>query len=151
LLADNRGEPYVDSGKTRVPVEFTFLDPMKRIKELRVDVWTGNPGRDRAGSLTKPPAAEGDGLRESQKITYENGYATGTILLPKVPAGKVVWVQPVAVSTDKTEQWGTARTIQQFIPLERKSATLKVQLNAQEERTLRLKSSASLSKIKGSN
>src|SRR5262245_6770373 len=96
LLADNRGEPYLESSKVRVPVEFTFLDPMKRIKEIKVEVWTGEPGRDRAGSMTKPATVEGDSARETQKLAYENGFASGTIVLPKVPTGKVVWVQPVA-------------------------------------------------------
>ncbi|MBI3410066.1 MAG: trypsin-like peptidase domain-containing protein [Planctomycetes bacterium] len=151
LLDDNRREPYIDGGKVRVPVEFTFLDPMKRIKDLRVEVWTGDAGRDRPPSLVKPVASDGDSQRETHKVTYENGFASGNILLPKVPAGKVVWVQPVTTTNEKTNLWGPARAIKDLTPLERKSASLKVQFNAQEYRTLQLKSSVSTSVLKGNS
>jgi|GEM_PF-1589230 len=144
-------EAFLKSGTAYAPVHFKCLDALGRIREARVEVWTGVPGPSRPFSLVKPAPVARDGEREAHSLTYQNGIATGEVPLPKALPGQVVWVQPVIVSTAGTTQWGTAHAIDSALALERKPADLTAKLTALKERAVHLKSSQSVTIIKGKN
>ena len=149
FLESRHAEPYMKSGQAHAPVYFTCLDALGRIREARVEVWTGQLGQPRPFSLTKPAAMPGDGERQSHALTYQNGIAQGDVPLPKSPGGQVVWIQPVIVSAAGTTQWGQARTVDASLALERKPADLTAKLTALKERAVHLKSSQTTTLIKG--
>ncbi|MSQ95083.1 MAG: serine protease [Gemmataceae bacterium] len=140
-FADTRhGEAYLAGGQPRLPVQYRCLDPLNRIKDLRVEVWVGTPGPERPPMFRKPPAEAGDGPRESHVINYQNGVGLLDVPLPQLPPGQVYWLQPVFTSV-KGMYWGPAQsTPTNLMLLDRKAANLTASLTAQKERTTRLTS-----------
>ena len=155
LIMDGRladtiiGEPFLQDGQSRLPVRFTCLDPLKRVRELRVDVWTGAPGEPRVSMNQAQTAVPGDGQRQSHQITYRDGGGALDVPLPPLPPGKVYWLQP-SVSTGRGVQWEASVPLAgPFNPLERKSANVLVSLTAQKERTVKLKSLQTITRTSG--
>jgi S1-C subfamily serine protease len=155
LIMDGRlaetaiGEAFLQEGQPLLPVRLTCLDPLNRVRTLRVDVWTGAAAEPRAGVSEPHPAAPGDGKRQTHKIAYRDGGGALDVPLPPLPAGKIYWLQP-SILTDKGTQWEPAVPLAgPFYPLERKPARLVVSLTAQKERTVKLKSAQSLNLYKG--
>jgi hypothetical protein len=137
-------QPYrAEGGKVAVPVAVEVLDPRNRVKEVSLEVWTGD------GSATKPaqrPPANappvpvaGDSPRRRFRLTYLGGEAKGEIILPDLPAGKVYWFQPVWVDNGEETHWGQAesQTIRPNLAVERKPALL-VLRHTKASRTLAL-------------
>ncbi len=149
LLDSHIGEPYRVGGQVRVPVRYTCLDPFKRIRELKVEVCTGQPGKTRPFSLAQPPAFPGDGPKQVQSLSYSNGLCDGEVVLPTTQPGQVVWIRPVIVSATQKMQWGPALFSDPTEAIERQPAELVVKLMTHEKRTVRLKSSRCISFIRG--
>jgi S1-C subfamily serine protease len=137
------GEAFAKDSGTKLPVEVTCLDPMNRLQDLKIEVWTGNQGMPRPPSLAKPLALPGDGPRQISPLTYRNNKAVAEIDLPAMGDGQTFWLQPVV--TDKTGKvhWSTATAykVSDHVAVERKPAVLQLQVDAQPERTLKLISS----------
>jgi predicted Zn finger-like uncharacterized protein len=150
-LADAKhGEAFVQAGQTRLPVTYTCLDPLNRIREMRVEVWTGQPGPARPYSSQKPQPLPDDGPRQSHMIPYQNNAGNFEVPLPQLVPGKVCWLQPVVTTKNGATFWGTAQaTPVAMIPLERKPANLLVSLSAQKERTVNVKSAWTVTLLKG--
>jgi hypothetical protein len=89
-LADlDTGVPFVaGGGRVGVPVTVELVDPLRRVREVFLDVWTGEARRPR------PPGAAGDSPRQRHKLVCRPGAAAGEVVLPALPPGKVYWVQP---------------------------------------------------------
>jgi predicted Zn finger-like uncharacterized protein len=144
------GEAYVQNGQAKLPMKFACLDPLNRVRQMRVEVWTGSPGAERPYSLQQPQPLAGDGARQTHPVSYQNGAASFDIPLPQLGAGQVCWVQPVITNSAGAVQWGTAiATSPSLVPVERKQANLTPNFTAQKERTTRIKSSSSLTLAKG--
>lgn len=128
------GEPFLDRGARHLPVHFSCLDPMNRIKEMRVEVWVGGAGPARLPSAVKPEPEPGDSARTSHAITYRDGIGKLDVPLPPLAPGQVYWLQPVLV-TPKGTRWGPAQaTMQTLAFLERKPADLTINFTAQKQR-----------------
>jgi S1-C subfamily serine protease len=151
FLDSKPAEPFVRGGQAHVPVYFTCLDALGRVRQAQVEVWTGQPGRLRPFSLSKPVAMPGDGKRQTHALAYQNGIAQGDVPLPKIVPGQVVWLQPVIVSSSGTIQWGTAQSFNPSLALERAPADLTAKLSAFKERSVHLISSQTSTLIKGKN
>jgi S1-C subfamily serine protease len=63
------GEAFLDKDQIKVPVRLSCLDPLQRIRTIKVDVWTGKPGSTRPASATEPKSQAGDGTRQSLAAT----------------------------------------------------------------------------------
>jgi len=152
LSDSTMGEAFVQNGQTKLPMKFACLDPLNRIRQMRVEVWTGSPGQERAYSLQKPQPMSGDGARQTHTVSYQNGGASFDVPLPQLTAGQVCWVQPVITNSAGATHWGTAiATSPTLVPVERKPANLTIDLANQKERTVKLKSSSTLTLAKGKN
>ncbi len=135
------GKVVQDGKDAKVPVTYPLNDPLRRIKEFRVEVWTGAPGPDRPYSYTPPEKSPGDGDRKTQPLVPQKTLAMGDVVLPvPVPAGQVVWLQPVIVLKDNSRQWGVATTVTPppASPYDLKPANLTVNLQSPKERTVNL-------------
>ncbi|MBI1830650.1 MAG: trypsin-like peptidase domain-containing protein, partial [Planctomycetes bacterium] len=149
-LADTKqGEAYMQGAQTLLPVQFTCLDPLNRVQKMHVEVWAGTPGQPRPYSRQKPPAAAGDGPRQSHAVSYRNFTGSADVPLPAVGVGQVHWVQPVITTSSGATHWGPATPTSLFIPLERKDVDLRASLTSVRERTIRLKNSATITLFKG--
>ena len=56
-------EPYKEGNTVRLPVEVETLDPLRRIKDVTVEIWAGAPGKPRPGSTTIPGRTPGRYVR----------------------------------------------------------------------------------------
>ena len=150
-LADAKhGEAFVQAGQTRLPVAYTCLDPLNRIRDMRVEVWSGPPGPARPYSVQKPQPLPDDGPRQSHVIPYHNYVGNLEVPLPQLAPGKVCWLQPVVTTKNGATFWGTAQaTPVALIPIERKPANLLVSLSAPKERTVSVKSAWTVTLLKG--
>jgi S1-C subfamily serine protease len=106
------GEPYLDNGQRMLPLRLTCVDPERRIREVKVEVWTGPPGEPRSGSDRPPAPLPGDSPRLTVPVAYNNGVGTAVVALPPLGPGKVCWLQPVLVSVAGMSQWATALSFQ---------------------------------------
>jgi predicted Zn finger-like uncharacterized protein len=125
------GQPFVDSGRTGVPVRVELIDPRQRISRVALEVWTGDPPPGGAG--TRPPGdvapqpQPGDSTHIRHELNPVNGAFTGEVPLPEPLAGKVYWVQPVWTRVAGGDHWAAAGVYRfPSSPVERKPATLVV-------------------------
>ncbi len=138
------GDPYLDGSQVRLSVSLTCLDPMRRLRELKVDTWTGKPGAVRPPSLQPPQAQPGDGARASHVFPPGDGKRTVQIPLPVLKAGEVLWFQPVLTDTGGTTRWFAAASYKppDLPPLERTPVVLRLDLGGPAEHTLQLTSTS---------
>src|SRR5262249_42033804 len=138
----NFDKPFLFGKDTKVPVSYALIDPLRKIKDVKVEVWTGPPGAPRPYSYKPPVPVPGDGKRQAQPLTTQNSYAISDVVMPaSVPTGQVVWMQPVITLTDSSIQWGVATSMPPPVvsPYDRKPANLIVKLQTPKERTVKLK------------
>jgi predicted Zn finger-like uncharacterized protein len=131
--------PYYQNSKVLVPVTIDMLDPLSRVKEVALDVWVGDKGGARPPVIgDAPKSAPGDSTHEHFKLNYQAGKASGEVALPKLPPGKVYWVQPNWVNGQGKGQWAGGNVHAAQEPVERKPVRLAIVQN-RGERTLGLK------------
>lgn len=149
-IADHQhGDAYAQQGQARMPVRLKTLDPLNKVRDLRVEVWTGPPGNPRPTSLQKPQPMPGDGPRQEHAVSYANGAGTLDVPLPQLPAGHVYWVQPVVTSASGTH-WAPAQpTSPDLAVLERKPVNLTIDLDKQKERSTHLEHTLTITEIIG--
>jgi hypothetical protein len=125
-------QSYYSAGQIAVPVRLAMIDPRNRIKEVGIELWTGNPPR--AGAGQRPPSKdkapsplEGDSARQRVALSYISPEGQGEMVLPELPAGKTYWVQPYWVQGDGVAHWASGSPYRlNTIPVERKPAMLAV-------------------------
>ncbi|HZZ80058.1 MAG TPA: trypsin-like peptidase domain-containing protein [Gemmataceae bacterium] len=123
---------------TKAPVSYPLIDPLQRIKEARIEVWSGAPGANRPASLAQPAPLPGDGARKAIPLGLLKNTASGDAVLPvSMPPGQVVWLQPVIVLKDNTTQWGVATSIMPPTPspYDLRPANLTIKLYDPKDRT----------------
>jgi S1-C subfamily serine protease/tRNA A-37 threonylcarbamoyl transferase component Bud32 len=107
------GQPYAaDGGRLALPVEVEMSDPCGRVREVALDLWTGDDPeqgrRTRPAGDGVPAARPGDSPRLRCPLPYADGTARGDVLLPMLPEGKVYWLQAYWVSAPGGPRWGDA-------------------------------------------
>jgi predicted Zn finger-like uncharacterized protein len=143
------GEPYLNNNQSTLPVSLQCLDPLGRVRSIRVEVWAGAPGPDRASSYQQPAAMPGDSPRQSNNVVYADGIGTGDLPLPALQPGQVYWIQPVLVNAAGTTQWQPAQAVTAVPPLQRSPASLVMKTEQSGERSLKMKASIGLTVYKG--
>jgi predicted Zn finger-like uncharacterized protein len=105
------GMPFFAKGdKVGIPVTIDMLDPRHQVKQVALEVWTGDArtaSRPSAKGATPAPLP-GDSPHQKVPLTYENRVAKGEVLLPDLPAGKTYWLQPTWVNGGGENQWDAA-------------------------------------------
>jgi predicted Zn finger-like uncharacterized protein len=141
-IGDATFDKIVQAGKdSKVPATYQLNDPLRRIKDVRVEVWIGAPGPNRPYSYTPPAPLPGDGARKPQPLVQQKTSANGDVALPTpVPTGQVVWLQPVITLKDNSMQWGVASNVTPppVSPYDLKPANLTVKLTNPADRTVKL-------------
>jgi predicted Zn finger-like uncharacterized protein len=100
---------YGDGDRVTLPVTVQMIDPLNRIREAALEVWTGDPGETRPPAhRQQPPARPGDSPHERVVLSYARGEGHGTVNLPALPEGKVYWVQPTWVNGPGESRWAAA-------------------------------------------
>jgi serine/threonine protein kinase len=140
------GQAVKTSEKLAAPVKIETLDPRGRIKQMAIEVWTGNPPAGRVRSrpaATSPPAPRpGDSPRKRFPLSLPPDKAkpqsemeySGEVELPPLPAGQVYWVQPTWVRQTGETLWGSASVYRAGEPVEAKPVDLHVRYQAGETR-----------------
>ncbi len=146
------GHAYSNQGEVKLPVSIVCLDPMRRIRTLEVDVWTGAVGKPRPASGKSPSTLPGDGQRQTFTMKYQEGKAVEHVVVPPLPlrAGEVVWLQPAFVNQSGIKFWGPAQPYERSDSpaLERVPAQIMAKLSS-GERTLKLSAKSSTQITKG--
>jgi hypothetical protein len=135
------GRAYRSGSRVMLPVKVACLDPLERVREVRVDVWTGTPGKDRPATTDTPQAQDGDGSRSSYPATLRDGLYLAAVPLAAVGSGKVYWVQPVLEDAAGATRWHAAATVPTDLqtPLDHKPVLLTFKPpTAPTERTLQM-------------
>jgi S1-C subfamily serine protease len=148
------GYAYRSGGETRLPVRLRCLDPMNRIREVKVDVWTGPGGAALPASSTAPEARPGDTPRQSFALAVKEGRYVGDVVIPDVFANRVVWIQPRSVNGSGVGLWEEAVAVpdESRNPLERRAAMIRFKMpTGPIERTLKLNSEVKATIFKGSS
>jgi predicted Zn finger-like uncharacterized protein len=131
IAAMGLGQPFIEGGKTGVPVNMEMIDPRARVKSVGLEVWAGNaPPNPREGTRppakSAPPVLPGDSAHQRHTLDkYLGGVGKGEVTLPELPTGKVWWVQPFWTYTSGETRWASANVYRPASPpVERKPADL---------------------------
>ncbi|MSU79200.1 MAG: hypothetical protein EXS16_14055 [Gemmataceae bacterium] len=148
LILDGRlnepafGMPYVSAqlGRPVVPVKISTLDPLGRIKEMKVEIWAGPPGPPRSASAEMPIAAVGDGPITAQTVKLPSGQGNIDMPFPAGGPGQVIWVRSVGTNIDGGASWGPAVAMSgDVIPVDRRAASLVLNPKGESIRTVSLR------------
>jgi len=120
------GIPYLDAGAVRVPVAVHMLDPLHRVRKVSVNLWVGDPGRERPPSSSPPSPRKTDGARTTVPLAYQpkEAIGAGMLTLPELPDGKVYWLQAVYEDARGVSRWDVATPYHAPPAVERKPASL---------------------------
>ncbi len=121
--------PYEEAGVKKLPVIYSVLDPLITFEKFYVEVWTGKPGPERKGvaKIGVEPQPE-DSEKTRVELTYKDRVATGELVIPPIPKGKVMWVQYSFKRQNGPMVWGSATVYANtLVPVERKPVTLTFQ------------------------
>lgn len=149
ILEVKAGELFRQNDAVSVPLQIPCLDPFQKIRQIRVEVWTGKPMANRPFSTKQALPQNGDGARQSAVLTIQNDVASGDVPLPKVANGEVAWVQPVLTFAKGDPQWGTPHAFDPTQAIERLPSLLSAKMVEQKERNVHLKVSQSIMLTKG--
>ncbi len=131
------GQPFKTGEQVGVPVQLAMIDPRKRVKEVFVDVWTGNAppaGKDPLREATNVNV-DGDSKRQRFPLSYVGGLASGEVVLPPPPVGKVWWVQNGWKTTTDKMYWDYATVYKTpSPPVERRPQALFANYKARKRR-----------------
>ncbi|MFL5329798.1 MAG: trypsin-like peptidase domain-containing protein [Gemmataceae bacterium] len=144
-------QAYETNGKVRQMLTAMVADPMKRIKHISLEMWTGSPDRKmRPASESAPSPLPGDSPRQSVELAYDANTkvpigeaieAKGEWDVIPLKDGQVYWVQPHYTGMDGSERWGEAVPLPMGgIPVQKKPATLALKHTANTERNLEIDS-----------
>jgi|GEM_PF-2879717 len=135
---------YTAENKVAVPVILDMIDPRNLIKEVGLEIWTGDKPADtksaiRPSATTQPAAQTGDSRHAYHKLKYLAPEGKGEIILPELPSGKVYWGQARWVNSKGEIHWEPAKPLVGLPqPVYRKPANLVLRFNQGSKRALDL-------------
>jgi hypothetical protein len=143
-----RAAPYRSGSDKKQEIFVQLADPLGRVKEVKVEYWTGPPGKMRPASTTEPKAEPGDGEKKVVTLTYDKkGTAKGEIVLPPLSDPKhVYWMRAVVTDGADKTTWILAHGTGIRLLLDRKPITLKYQPKAGQRLGIQLSSKGALKK-----
>jgi predicted Zn finger-like uncharacterized protein len=135
------GQPIQKGLNITAPARIEVLDPLRRIKEIAVEVWTGKapPAKtpSRPASTAAPAPQPGDSPRQRFVLHLQDDVARGEVELPALSAGEVYWVQPMWVRKTGETLWGSASVFKATEPVVPKKVELIARSLALESETRR--------------
>jgi S1-C subfamily serine protease len=150
VLSHHVGERYRAPDGIHMPFRIKLIDPMSRVKGVKIDLWAGHFGNSRPGGSALPPSEPGDGVKKTVPLNFAADQGEADIVVPEIPVGQVLWVQPVFQSASGENTWCPAFTvsISAAPPLERVPANLTLNFTSDADRTLDVISKLSLQRQK---
>lgn len=118
------GDTKQKNRKFLLPVTVRFIDPLVRVKAVKVAWWFGKPGKSRQPSTSKPALQPGDANHTVVACRYRNTLANCTLEIPEVPAGKTVHIQPIYETRNRGTNWAQSITYDPGPLLEETAVTL---------------------------
>jgi tetratricopeptide (TPR) repeat protein len=134
------GEAFQEKDQARLPVRLSCLDPLQRIRTVKLEVWAGKASPARPPSPKEPRPLPGDRPRQSLAVAYQEGGGQVDVLLPSLAGGEVLWVRPVLTDAGGATRWAgaVAYTPSDLPPLRRTAALLQADFEGQPQRTVKL-------------
>jgi len=118
-------QPYLKDGKAVAHCTLYKVDPLRRIRQSALVVWTAPAGTPRPPAFADPGAQPGDSPRQKIVLrTKDEHTVQGDITLPPLPPGQVYWGQPYWVNGRGEPRWAAGVPYELSTPVERKPAQL---------------------------
>ena len=125
-----REETVTRDGKFYVKVHVSALDPLRRLKRVALDYWTGPPlPLNFVPPIYSPKPGPGCSARQTAEVTIQSSETGGDaeLALDQLPeSGKVLWVQPMVVRASQSI-WMSGTSYPLEPPVEARPAVLAVQ------------------------
>jgi predicted Zn finger-like uncharacterized protein len=138
-------QPFFKEGdKVVLPLVMNTIDPRNLLKEVGLEVWTGDKPADaksgaRPESSKQPAAQAGDSTHVFYPMKYRAPEGTAAIVLPDLPGGKVYWGQARWVNSKGETHWEAAKPLPDLPqPVYRKPAKLELRFAQGAKRALDL-------------
>jgi len=135
---------YTADNKIAAPVVMDTIDPRNLIKEVGLEIWTGDKPADaksasRPATTQTPTVQAGDSQHLYYKLKYLAPQGKGEVLLPELPPGKVYWQQARWLNNKGEMRWEPAKPITNLPqPVYRKPANLVLRFSQGNKRALDL-------------
>ncbi len=135
---------YTEGNKVALPVIMNTIDPRNLIKEVGLELWTGDKPADsksgiRPESPTQPLAQSGDSPHVFYPLKYSAPEGKAVIVLPDLPSGKVYWGQARWVNEKGQTHWEIAKPLPELPqPVYHKPANLVLHYTQGNKRALDL-------------
>jgi S1-C subfamily serine protease len=130
------GRATLQEKSISVPVTLSVVDPLQRIREVTLEVWSGPAGKARPAASSAPASMPGDSARKSLAIERKEGVFRQELKLPldTLPASHVYYVQPVQLSTTGVKNWGRGVVFDpvESRPLDKEAAELKMKATVRD-------------------
>jgi S1-C subfamily serine protease len=135
------GTATLVDGKVSIPVTMGMIDPLERVRQPALIVWTSDArAGSRPATLDAPAALTGDSPHVLQALQYRDEVARGAINVLPLSAGKAYWLQPTWINRSGERLWACARAYQpETAPVEPRPILLAYQ-SPTEGRSCTLKS-----------
>lgn len=135
-------QAYLEGEKIKIPAVVRILDPLGRIKNVRIEYWTtpNSTGKSRPESWTRPEPVEGDGpLQTVDAVRAAKDSPRAELLVPPLPdENSAYWFRTTLTDGRGREYWSS--TIANFrpVPLERREITLQFKSTAGVKRPIEI-------------
>ncbi len=100
--------PYADGGKVKVEAKVEMIDPLGRVRDVAVDVWSADSGMARPAEDAEPAPQAGDSPKHTFALAYNKAtaVATGVVELPSLEGpGKLYWTRTVYTDGAGRKHW----------------------------------------------
>jgi len=148
IAGHDAGLAFQADNQVKLPVRIECLDPLRQVREVKVEVWAGAPGVPRLWTGQEPQPLPGDGARSVVAATFRDGAYAADIPVPPLNGNGVCWVQPLLVNAAGAKRWGTARPVAAtaLAVIDRRPALLQFKPpTSPSQRTVRMKSTQTVS------
>ncbi len=135
-------QSYLEGASISIPAVVRILDPLSRIKNVRIDYWTTpkTDGKPRPASWTRPEPAEGDGpLQTVDAVQVGKASPRAELLVPPLPDEKsAYWFRATFTDGRGREYWSPTISNYRPLPLERREITLQYKSTAGAKRPIEI-------------
>jgi hypothetical protein len=140
-------QSYLEGEKISIPAVVKILDPLSRIKNVRVECWTTSKtdGKARPGSWTRPEPVEGDGPIQTVDATQVGkAFPRAELLLPPLPDDKsAYWFRATYTDGRGKEFWSPTIANYRPVPLEKRDVTLQFKSTAGAKKPIEITNDSS--------